>query len=439
MSLAWPAAVLRDNGFEVTAVDLSVEALPHNAAASAGLVGIAVPMHTALRLGEQAARKVRAVNPAAYICFYGLYAWLNADYLLANAADAVIAGEYEAPLRSLAQALAEKQAVTAIPGVSTSSRRSRPHLARQKLPVPWRENLPPLDAYARYQNNGQMHLAGYVESSRGCLHTCRHCPVVPVYNGRFFVIPVAQVMADIRQQVAFGARHITFGDPDFLNGPGHALKTAQALHTEFPYLTFDFTTKVEHILRHRTLLPELAAMGASFVISAFEAVDDEILSRLQKGHSAADLNTALEILAAAQLPVQPTWVAFTPWTTLEGYIELLNWIRARGLIGNIPAVQLAVRLLVPPGSALLNEPETQDWLGPLNAANFTYQWANQDSRLDTLQQEISALAEAGGDHYAVFAAIERRAYALFGLSIPNFSKPVMATLPPPRLTEDWFC
>ncbi len=166
-----------------------------------------------------------------------------------------------------------------------------------------------------------------MEASRGCLHTCQHCPVVPVYNGRFFIIPLETVLADIRQQVAAGAKHITFGDPDFLNGPGHALKISRALHAEFPQLTFDFTTKVEHILQHRDLFPEFKQNGATFVVSAFEATSEAILARLNKGHTVAEMETAVAILRDAGLAVQPTWMPFTPWTSLQDYLDLLSWIR----------------------------------------------------------------------------------------------------------------
>jgi len=55
--------------------------------------------------------------------------------------------------------------------------------------------------------------------------------------------------------VAAGATHITFGDPDFLNGPGHALKVVRAAHAEFPRLTFDFTqTAVKGFRQHPTTL-----------------------------------------------------------------------------------------------------------------------------------------------------------------------------------------
>ena len=42
------------------------------------------------------------------------------------------------------------------------------------------------------------------------------------------------VLADIRQQVAAGAQHITFGDPDFFNGPGHAIAIVEALARGIP-------------------------------------------------------------------------------------------------------------------------------------------------------------------------------------------------------------
>jgi hypothetical protein len=440
LSLAWPTAVLRQAGFAVTAVDLSVSPFPQQAAETADLIAIAVPMHTALRLGVEAARQARQANAQAHLCFYGLYAWLNADYLLKQVADSVIAGEYEAPLLALAQALAQGSQIEAITAVSTPNRRATPNLARLDFPRPDRQTLPDLDQYARYMAHGEAYLAGYVESSRGCLHTCRHCPVVPVYNGRFFIIPQATVLADIRQQVAAGACHISFGDPDFLNGPGHALNISRALHQEFPHLTFDFTTKVEHILEKRDLFPELAALGCTFVISAFEAVSDVVLAHLDKGHTVADMEVALTIVKQAGMAIQPTWVAFTPWTSLDDYLDLLTWIRQHNLIQHVPAVQLAVRLLIPPHSALLHDDDTPDWLGVLDAANFTYTWRHPDPRMDRLHQQVTRLAQNGnGDAYATFAAIEQAAYRLAQQPPPQWEKPLIPDRPPPRLSEDWFC
>ena len=448
LSLAWPAAALRQAGHATRTVDLSVAALPRAAAARARFVGIAAPMHTALRLGVRAAEEIRALNPSTHICFYGLYAWLNADYLLATVADSVIAGEYEEPLVGLVTALklerSEKKTglELIIPGVSTRDHREPPHLARPTLPPPNREGLPSLSNYARYLDNERYSLSGYVEASRGCLHTCRHCPVVPVYGGRFFVMPVATVLADIRAQVAAGAEHITFGDPDFLNGPGHALKLARALHAEFPHLTFDFTTKVEHIIKHRVKIPEFRALGASFVISAFESTSDDVLRRLHKGHTRADMDETLAILEAARLPVQPTWLPFTPWTTLDDYLDMLAWIRERELIAHVPAVQLSIRLLVPPNSALLAD-SPPGLFGALEPGNFSHAWRHPDPRMDELQARVTVIAEGSADDPpAAFAAIERLAYGLARRQVPatwGTGRPRRIRPTPPRLTEDWFC
>lgn len=440
LSLAWPLAVLKEAGIPVTGLDLSVLALDMQLVSQAAFVGIAVPMLTAMRLGIQAAREIRRVNPDAHICFYGLYAWLNADFLLDDVADSIIAGEYEQPLLELVQALQTGRDLATVAGVSTAHCRNEPHKQRVRLPLPDRTDLPPLTNYAHLVYDGQRFPAGYVESTRGCLHTCRHCPVVPVYGGRFFVIPADTVLADIRQQVAAGARHITFGDPDFLNGPGHALKIARALHQEFPQVTFDFTTKVEHILKHRALIGELRELGAAYVVSAFESVSDRVLAHLDKGHTVADMDECLAVLEEAGLPVQPTWVAFTPWTTLDDYLACLDWIRTRGLVQNVPTVQYGIRLLIPPNSALLNQPDTKHWIGDLDAENFTYLWRHPDPRMDELQRRIAAFAEqAGEDHWANFRVIEGMAYEFAGQPAPEWSAPAVHLPPPPRLTEDWFC
>src|SRR6266536_3148593 len=98
LGLAEPLAHLRAAGIGARGLDLSVEPFDENAVASATFIGISTPMHTALRLGVQAAARVRALNPRAQICFYGLYAALNADYLLRTYANSVIGGEVDEPL-----------------------------------------------------------------------------------------------------------------------------------------------------------------------------------------------------------------------------------------------------------------------------------------------------------------------------------------------------
>jgi|SRR5579871_797017 radical SAM superfamily enzyme YgiQ (UPF0313 family) len=448
LNLASPLAVLRQAGYAPVAVDTSVDTLDDAAIRAARLVAISVPMHTALRLGVAIAERVRLLNPAAHICFYGLYASLNGDYLLREYADSVIGGEFEEALLALAQALASGEPL-AIPGVRTRDVAAAPILKRLPFVQPARETLPAGTRYAYLVRDGRAVRAGYVEASRGCLHTCRHCPITPVYGGRFFVVPREIVLEDIRAQVRRGARHITFGDPDFLNGPGHSLAIMRALHQEFPDVTFDATIKIEHILERRDLFPELAALGCAFVVSAVESLSEEVLRHLKKGHTRADFAEALAILDAAGIPMRPTFVAFTPWTTPRDYLEVLAFIAEHDLVGHVDPIQYAIRLLVPPGSALLEEADAADWLGPLDEAAFTYRWDHPNPQMDALQREVTALAERAAreqwDHETAFEEVCALAEAYLGEPVPVpqgvYARGGVRTArrPVPHLSEPWFC
>jgi len=164
---------------------------------------------------------------------------------------------------ALAQHLA--RGVEAAPGEQLEPRVS---VARQDFVIPDREGLPSLDRYAYLRlPNGDRRTAGYVEASRGCKHRCRHCPVVHVYNGRFRIVPREIVLADVRQQAAAGARHISFGDPDFFNGPTHAHRIVEAVREEFPELTYDVTIEVEKrrlCIRGRTPTPKWTSSKCRF-------------------------------------------------------------------------------------------------------------------------------------------------------------------------------
>ena len=434
LAVAWPAAFLERRGYRPALLDVSVEPFDADKVRGARLVAISVPMHTALRLGVAFAERARAVNPTCHIAFYGLYASLNAEYLLKHAAGSVLSGEVEDALVALAQTLETERRSLPAPGTI---------LKKLEFAVPSRTQLPSLKKYAHVERDGRLELAGYVEASRGCKHLCRHCPIPPVYGGRFFVVPPDVVLADIRQQVDAGAAHITFGDPDFLNGPGHALAVARALHAELPSVTFDFTAKVEHLLKQRARLPELADLGCAFIITAAESLSDTVLANLAKGHTRADILAALHAVRAAGIALRPTWVPFTPWTTLDDYRELLHFVEAHALIDAIDPVQFSIRLLVPPGSLLLESPAMRPFLGPLVEDAFYYRWTHPDPRMERLATDVAALVaravDAREDAATTFNRIRGLADAAAGAPPrPDVVLPPERTRPP-RLTEPWFC
>lgn len=439
--LASPAAWLRKH--QLTSLDLSRQPLDESAIREAALIAVYLPMHTATRLAAQLIPALRELNPRAHLCGYGLYAPMNAEYLRTLGVSTILGGEFEEGLAHLAERLGQNgngdgtfSLIQPEPLIS---------LARQKFIAPSRQGLAPLAKYAHLiLPSGEHRVTGYTEASRGCKHLCRHCPIVPIYNGVFRIVDREVVLADIRQQVVAGAQHITFGDPDFFNGIGHAMTLVEALHREFPHLSYDVTIKIEHLLKHKEHLAKLRESGCLFVTSAVESVDDEVLRRLDKGHTRADFLKVHRIFRELGLVLQPTFVPFTPWTTLDGYLDLLHVLRENNLVENVAPIQLAIRLLVPAGSRLLDLEEVRHIVGPFDPSSLVYPWRNSDPRVDALGEEIEGTVATCEklklSRRAIFARIWKAAHGAVGLDEKLAAEPVpvsRATIP--YLNEPWYC
>jgi radical SAM superfamily enzyme YgiQ (UPF0313 family) len=418
LGVAAPASRLRDAGHEVRCLDLAVEPWDPTLVQWADRLACSVPMHTAARLARQVIADVRDRRPSLPVACFGLYGAAMAD-----TADRVLAGETDAPLLAWVDGHDDGRLV---------------HLGRDRAaPRPARDLLPRLDRYARLLHDGREVTVAAVEASRGCAHRCRHCPVPVVYDGRIRVVGVDAVLADVEQQVAAGAAHLTFADPDFLNGRHHARRVVDAVHAAFPALTFDCTVKVEHILAHRELWPEFAAAGCLFVVSAFESVDDATLRRLDKGHTVRDAADAVALLRAHGIAVRPSWLPFTPWTTRGQVRGIVDFVADHHLVGNVDPVQYTIRLLLPPGSLLLDHPDLVPLVGPYDPHRLSFPWRSADPAMDDLQRRLATLVEVGVAAGDSIPATYARVRAALGLDPVSVDERAAAAVP--RLSEPWFC
>jgi hypothetical protein len=409
LHVASPAGALRRRGHEVRCVDLAVDDWDPAMVDEVDAVAVSVPMHTATRLALEVAASVAGRVPT---CAYGLYAPAAVDGF-----DRAIAGEYEPAL---------------LDWVDQQGRGLTVHLQRGSFGLPARDLLPPLGRYAKLAIDGEERLVGAVEASHGCSSRCRHCPVPAVYDGRLRIVAEEAVLADVDQLVALGAEHLTFADPDFLNGAAHSMRVVRAVHERHPQLTFDVTTKIELILRHRDLWSELAELGCLFVTTALECVDDEVLALLDKGHTAADAAEAVGVLRAVGIEPRPSLLPFTPWTSLGSLVDLVDFVVAHDLAANTEPVHWTIRLLVPPGSLLLGHGD----FGAYDPEQLAHPWA---SPLDGLQARLASLVEATTDRPAVevFRAVAAEVRSAAGLD-PEVG-PLEEGAGRPRLTEAWFC
>jgi radical SAM superfamily enzyme YgiQ (UPF0313 family) len=433
LHVASPAAALEASGHEVVCLDTSVEPWRAEVVDTVDAVAFSVPMHTAMRLALRAARAARERRPDVPICLYGLYAPVSHDLTLGSVADRVIGGEYEPALVAWVDGLARPEVV------STPSHAGLVRLERSPFGLPRRAGLPPLDRYARLEHDGRADLVGYVEASHGCAHECRHCPVPAVYGGRIRLVPRSVVLADVDQLVAAGARHITFGDPDFLNGWRHSLAIVRELSRRHPAVTFDCTTKVEHILEHEHRWGELAAAGCLFVVCALECVNDDILVRLDKGHTTEQARRAIAVLRRHGIEMRPSFLPFTPWSRARDVLDILDFVVEHDMVANVDPVQYSIRLLLPEGSLLLRHPDLQPHLGPYDPELLTYTWTAADPAVDDLQSDIAALvSDADRPAGATFGDVYRlvaRAAGVDGDPVPVAD----GVSDRPRLTEAWFC
>ena len=402
IGLTRPLAALEAAGFSTDTVDIAVETLDTEKIKRAQFIGISVPMHTALRLGVHLLQRIREINPNVIICMYGLYAELNADFLFSQRVHYCLSDEVSTQLVALVES----------------------HTKTEQIPrsTSYNRKLPSLDKYAQFEDNGEVRFVGYAETTHGCKHLCTHCPIPPVYNGKFFPIQRETVLDEIQKQVAEGATHFTFGDPDFLNGPMHGLRILRAMHETYPNLTFDFTTKIEHILKHSKHFTEFAELGCRFIISAVESLSDTVLTILEKHHTRADVEKAIDIVHSTGIALRPTWVPFTPWATLNDYLEILEFVETHRL----------------------NRPETKELDLTLDQSAFSYLWSHPNPRMDELHKTVNTLvqndARAGVDPLDTFFRIwELAADPQISRDTPMCRPRKQTHLPAPRITEAWFC
>lgn len=427
--LASPAAALTRDGHEVGCIDLSVEDADFSVLDEIDAIAFSVPMHTAMRLAITTASRIREARPEIPIAFYGLYADVGRERTLGTITDAIFCGEYEPSLRSW---------VSSLIGPAPSPL-VQIHLGKSDFEVPKRDLLPGLDEYARLEYEGQARLVGAVEASHGCRHRCRHCPIPAVYDGRLRVLGEELVVADIAQLVAAGAEHITFADADFLNAPAYSLSVLRRSHQDFPDLTYDVTVKVEHIINHRDLWEEMASLNVLFVISAFESVDDRTLEILDKGHTVRDMTEAVGVLRESGIYLRPTWLPFLPWTKPAEIAGLFQFLDTNDLAGAIDPVQLAIRVLIPEGSLLVDHPAMKPHLSHFDPEALTWAWEFEDiesarlhKELDRIAAEASDCKEDAGDTLTAMRSIISD---ISGIELGEQKTVGMV----PRLSESWFC
>jgi radical SAM superfamily enzyme YgiQ (UPF0313 family) len=425
MSVAAAASHLLEADFQVSVLDTYIDGIRDAPLADADLVAIAMPLFDSLRPGTDIARKTRSVNPAAHITFFGQYATINASRLVGLHGDSAITGEWERPLVSLASQLSETSADArspiAVPGLVQSGRADgvEPYFPRKHSPapavatrkngangshgvggthfrVPARHLLPELTKYPQSHVTklcGAPQIVGGTEISRGCHHKCTYCSVFAAYDGRAFIVPEEVVLEDVANLVRLGMTHLTFQDAEFINAKHHGLRIMRKLHALYPELTYDITTRIDHILENVDAIKEMGELGLKFITSALEFPTDRVLNAVLKEFGTDEIEAAIAVCRDSKVTLNPTFVLFNPWTSLEDLIGFDQFVTRNRLEDQIDPIQYETRLHLYKGSPLLSEPFIQS-LG-LVENEFHYEWSHPDPRVDELYQRSVTPAVEG--------------------------------------------
>ena len=437
-TVATAAAIFDRNGHHVIPLDLSHEGLSDVDLSDVDVLAISCAMHTGTRLGLEFAAKSKARNPNLLVIGYGLYASLMADREVSeDAVDLWVGGEFEAALGEVSSNLADgiSRDISRIDGMGTT-----PKFDRAGHIVPNRIGLKPPEHYAGARRLDGNVPVGTVEATRGCAHTCLHCPIPSVYEGKLRLVSPEIVLEDIENHIGHGARHITFTDPDFFNAVPHSFEILREMRRRHPEITFNATIKVEHLIEYEHRLPEMRDLGCLFITSAFESLNDDILDRLKKGHTSQDLELVLRIGSEVDIPIIPTWLPFTPWTSLEDMQTLLRFVYEHDLVSRTPPIQYAIRLLVPPRSLLEDVLRGENRLLEFDDSKLSFKWENPE--VDDLQEDIMKIVEDSHDSQSetfIADTFEQIWISVFKDTEPVPKRQAETDDFVPGLIEAWFC
>jgi hypothetical protein len=194
----------------------------------------------------------------------------------------------------------------------------------------------------------------------------------------------------------------------------------------------------------------LSDTGCLFVTTAVESLDDEVLKRLDKGHTRADFFAVVRLFREIGLIIHPTFVPFTPWISLTGYGDLLITLAEEELVANVAPIQLGIRLLIPAGSRLLELDEVRQHVGDFDPAALVFPWKHADARVDQLAARVQELAAEGNqlgasreETFGRIWAATAQAQSDCGLHerqgclgpVPALQNRVVI----PHLNENWYC
>jgi radical SAM superfamily enzyme YgiQ (UPF0313 family) len=356
------------------------------------LILLSVQQFEGVERGLNLAARLRESFGGAKLVAFGQYAQMNHRRFL-ETADAIVMEEPELVAAELAEVARGERDVATVPASMTAQgMRPKPPHRRITVPAPARDLFPSLVHYPAHHS--PYGLMGNVEVTRGCHHKCTYCSVYGAYDGGVAAYNADTVLADCLQLAEEGVRHFCFIDAEFFNSRTIGAGVVRRLVDEIGPITFEFTTRVDHILSYRKELTELVSLGLVKVTSALEFPSNRILRIFDKHIDVDHMRAAIAEAERIGFVLHPTFIPFTPWVEYDELLTFEDFLVDTGLAKVTDPTALQTRLLLFKGSPLLSSPWMED-IATVDRGLWV-EWTHPDRRVEELWTERRADAEDVG-------------------------------------------
>lgn len=340
--------------------------------ADVSVVGITL-MSTDILGAKWVAGVVHEINPQAVVVAGGPHATLAPETFLSpgNDFDIAVSGEGEYPFFQLLALYASGGRVEVlrradeVPGVSYVRNRGLvPHVKAVSTPVEdWKSTLGVTvtgsseEPLVFTSADGLRRRAVSLVTSRSCPLNCNFCSIISM-NTSYRTISVEVGIEWLRQEMNRSPfEHIYFLDADFLVSKSRARHWSQAIHANFPDVTWSVQVNVGHVLALGESLKELRSRGLVAAELGLEAGNDRQLSIFNKTNfgklaTVDQSKVAVKLLRDADIQVGVDYIMFYPDLTLRELAQNLSFISEAGLIDSYDTGHYNNELLLFPGTVM---------------------------------------------------------------------------------------
>lgn len=290
LGLAYIAAVLEQNGFEVDILDMpalkiGIEDLPNYLRNNDySLCGLSCNLFN-LKSGIKIARLIKEINPKAKIVVGGRCNSFSPEIIFKYGPDfdIIVRGEGEETVVNLCKMLRDgKENFYTLPGIAfrdngkINTNSQPPYINLDKLPFPAR-NLLPNKYYRMHPPFGIYPPITIMETSRGCVYNCKFCNLPQPIRER----AVSNIMEEIKELIIkLRIREIHFVDPNFTYNQNRIMQLCNRLLEE--KISVKWTCKTRVDLVSKSLLESMSKAGCYMISYGVESGSQEILNDLNK-------------------------------------------------------------------------------------------------------------------------------------------------------------